>query len=73
MAVFGDSSQVAVAALLRADACIVSAGAAGITLAATLAKTSQHVLLLERGGERISGESQSLCTWRSRRACRIST
>jgi len=60
MAVFGDSSQVADGALLRADVCIVGAGAAGITLAANLATTGLHVLLLEGGGERISGESQSL-------------
>ncbi|OGB04488.1 MAG: hypothetical protein A3E25_17965 [Burkholderiales bacterium RIFCSPHIGHO2_12_FULL_69_20] len=60
MAVFDDSSQVQDGAVLDADLCIVGAGAAGITLAANLAATKLRVLLLEGGGERMSGESQGL-------------
>ncbi len=60
MAVFDDSVQVPDGAVLEADVCIVGGGAAGITLAANLAATQLDVLLLEGGGERMSGESQGL-------------
>ena len=35
---------------LNADICIIGAGAAGITLALELSKTSKKVILLEAGG-----------------------
>ncbi len=45
-----DASQIVRDAELTADICIVGAGPAGITLARTLARTGQNILLLESGG-----------------------
>jgi len=45
---------------LTADVCIVGAGAAGISIARSLANTSLRVLLLEGGGEQPSERSQEL-------------
>lgn len=45
---------------ISADVCIVGAGAAGITLARTLAARGVSVLLLEGGGEAQSVESQDV-------------
>ncbi len=47
-------------ASLRADLCIVGAGAAGITLALSLRGSGLDVLLLEAGGEREDAASQAL-------------
>lgn len=57
---FGDANQVEKNSTMRADICIVGAGAAGITLATQLARKGISVLLLEGGQESISGDSQSL-------------
>lgn len=57
---YGDADQIDKNAVLKADVCVVGAGAAGITLATQLARKGVSVLLLEGGREEISGESQSL-------------
>ena len=46
--------------VLRADVCIVGAGAAGITLALELVGSGHEVLLLEAGGRREEPETQAL-------------
>lgn len=46
--------------VLRADVCIVGAGAAGITLALELIGSGHQVLLLEAGGRREEPETQAL-------------
>ncbi len=46
--------------VLRADVCIVGAGAAGIALALSLRGSGLDVLLLEAGGERAEPASQAL-------------
>lgn len=47
---FGDLRRLEEGVTLRADFCIVGAGAAGITLARELATTGREVLLIESGG-----------------------
>ena len=42
------------------DLCIVGGGPAGLTLAAALARTGMHILLLEAGGRRTNGAAQEL-------------
>jgi choline dehydrogenase-like flavoprotein len=49
---------------LRADLCIVGAGAAGITLARALAGSGRKVILLESGGLQADARTQSLYTGR---------
>lgn len=50
--------------LIRGRICIVGAGAAGITLARSLARTTPGILLVESGGMEIEGETQMLCAGR---------
>ena len=45
---------------LRADLCVVGAGAAGITLAREFARSNAKVIVLESGGEEFEGETQDL-------------
>ncbi|MEM8624690.1 MAG: FAD-dependent oxidoreductase, partial [Pseudomonadota bacterium] len=45
---------------LRADVCIAGAGAAGVTLARTLARHGADVLLIESGGRDFSAAAQDL-------------
>ncbi len=52
-----DGSEVATGDVLKADVCLVGAGAAGITLALELAAQRIDVLLLEAGGEKFSETS----------------
>jgi choline dehydrogenase-like flavoprotein len=49
---------------LRGDLCIVGAGAAGLTIAQSLAGSSQQVILLESGGLKPDRETQTLYTGR---------
>ena len=60
MTAFVDARGLTLSAPLQADVCIVGAGAAGITIAEQLAARGVAVLLLESGGERIDGATQSL-------------
>ncbi|WP_293370776.1 GMC family oxidoreductase [Nevskia sp.] len=55
-----DASSLAPDAALRADICIVGAGAAGITLALELRDSGKSVLLLESGGLKDEAASQAL-------------
>lgn len=47
-------------ATLEAEICVIGAGAAGLTLARTLAASGRRVLVLEGGGLAFSSESQAL-------------
>ncbi len=55
-----DASQVADRARIKADICIIGAGAAGITLACALDRTRHDVCLIESGGFGVSDELQAL-------------
>ena len=55
-----NGNRVAEATTLRADLCIVGAGAAGITLAQALAGLRQRVILLESGGLSPDPDTQRL-------------
>lgn len=55
-----DASQIAADARIKADICIIGAGAAGITLACALDGTRLEVCQIEGGGFKVSDESQSL-------------
>lgn len=57
---FLDRTAIAHGAILKADVCIVGGGAAGITLARTLAAGSVDVLLLEGGEAEATARSQDL-------------
>lgn len=61
---FEDAGRMSAGTALEADICIVGAGAAGITLARSLAGSGLEVLLLEAGGPGIEGRDQALCRWR---------
>ncbi|MDB5422137.1 MAG: hypothetical protein JWR59_2084 [Brevundimonas sp.] len=45
---------------LQADLCIVGGGAAGLTLAAALAKSGRQILVLEAGGLKTTGAAEDL-------------
>ena len=55
-----DSRTIAPGSILRADLCIVGAGAAGITIAHEFVGHPSHVILLESGGTNVGDETQSL-------------
>ena len=55
-----DARRVAPGATLRADLCIIGAGAAGITLARELIGTRSSVIVLESGGLEHEPETQAL-------------
>jgi choline dehydrogenase-like flavoprotein len=57
---FADARKVDTDATLKADLCIVGAGAAGIALAREFIGGSARVLLLESGGLEFDSETQSL-------------
>lgn len=57
---FIDAKTAELPAEIEASVCIVGAGAAGITLARTLAKTTSDVVLIESGGFSIEGPTQQL-------------
>lgn len=57
---FIDARQDGIPEVITGSVCIVGAGAAGITLARTLAKTVSDVILIESGGLEIDGKTQSL-------------
>lgn len=61
---FEDASRLDPREPLEADLCIVGAGAAGITLARTLAGSGLRILLLEAGGRQIEGRTQALMRWK---------
>jgi len=58
--VFADGQSVTRDATVRADVCIVGAGAAGITLARELAATKLRVVVLESGGLEYDDKTQEL-------------
>jgi choline dehydrogenase-like flavoprotein len=60
MSAYIDASKVAPATVLDTDVCIVGGGVAGLTLAAEFAKQGILSIVLEGGGEALTGESQSL-------------
>ncbi len=53
-----DASRTATGERISADACVVGSGAAGVTLALTLARAGQQVILLEAGGFKLTEASQ---------------
>ena len=53
-----DASKTPTGDAINTDACVVGSGAAGVTLALTLARAGQNVVLLEAGGLRYSEASQ---------------
>jgi choline dehydrogenase-like flavoprotein len=55
-----DSRTIARGTVLRADLCIVGAGAAGIAIAREFVNHPWRVILLESGGTRVRAETQSL-------------
>ena len=55
-----DSNELTEGAELRADICIVGAGAAGITIASQLDGGRQTVCLLESGGQHLEEDVQAL-------------
>lgn len=55
-----DARQIAHRKTLESDVCIVGGGAAGISIAVELAKTSLRVILLEAGGRREDAEAREL-------------
>jgi choline dehydrogenase-like flavoprotein len=55
-----DARALAPGALVEADICIVGGGAAGLTLAQQLARSSLSICLLESGGEAVEPDIQSL-------------
>ncbi|WP_321839368.1 GMC family oxidoreductase [Paraburkholderia bannensis] len=55
-----DARDIAAGTLLRADLCIVGAGAAGITLALALEDSGLEVIVLESGGDSASPGTQQL-------------
>jgi choline dehydrogenase-like flavoprotein len=56
-----DAQQLENASTVEADVCIVGTGAAGVTLAAELERSSARVCLLESGGFRPELDTQALC------------
>jgi choline dehydrogenase-like flavoprotein len=56
-----DGRTIASGTTVRADLCIVGAGAAGITIAREFIGHSGRVVLLESGGTTVREETQSLC------------
>ena len=57
---FVDARDIADDTLLRADVCIVGAGAAGITVARTLAGVGHDIIVLESGGLEPDGATTAL-------------
>jgi choline dehydrogenase-like flavoprotein len=58
--VFEDGREIAGGSVLRADLCIVGAGAAGITIARALAGTAISVIVIESGGFESDVDTQAL-------------
>ena len=57
---FIDSTTLPDNALIKADICIIGAGAAGITLARDLAGGNRRIVVFESGGFDFSQETQHL-------------
>jgi choline dehydrogenase-like flavoprotein len=57
-----DSRTIAPGTVLRADLCIVGAGAAGIAIAREFVNHASRVVVLESGGRWVGPETQCLCT-----------
>ena len=56
-----DSRTIASGTVVKADLCIVGAGAAGVTIAHEFVDHPSRVVLLEAGGTAVREETQSLC------------
>ena len=65
-----DASALEPGAILRADLCIVGAGAAGIAIALQFEGTATQVVLLEAGGERAERITQALAEGELAPGCR---
>jgi|TARA_R110002020_G_scaffold47754_17_gene136263 choline dehydrogenase-like flavoprotein len=57
---FQDARAAPLPDVLRCKICIVGAGAAGLTLARSLAETTDGIMLIESGGHDMDGETQLL-------------